>query len=125
MRYSHQRELIKEILYSTNSHPTADWVFSQVKKMIPTISLGTIYRNLRQLDDLDIIKTIYDGPVTRYDWNKEPHDHLKCRICGVLIDVKLSDVRIKEIVEERFDFKVEDVDMTLIGICNKHLKNKK
>jgi len=125
MRYSHQRELIKEILYSTNSHPTADWVFSQVKKMIPTISLGTIYRNLKQLDDLDIIKTIYDGPVTRYDWNKEPHDHLKCRICGVLIDVKLSDVRIKEIVEERFDFKVEDVDMTLIGICNKHLKNKK
>ena len=125
MRYSHQRELIKEILYSTNSHPTADWVFSQVKKMIPTISLGTIYRNLKQLDDLDIIKTIYDGPVTRYDWNKEPHDHLKCRICGVLIDVKLSDVPIKEIVEERFDFKVEDVDMTLIGICNKHLKNKK
>ena len=49
MRFSHKRELIKEILYSTNSHPSAEWVYNKVKKVMPAISLGTVYRNLKKL----------------------------------------------------------------------------
>jgi len=122
MRFSHQREVIKEILYATNSHPTADWVFSKVRMSIPSISLGTVYRNLKQLDYLGVIKTIYDGPITRYDWNNEPHDHFKCKKCGALVDVALSDSSIKENIKDKFNFKVDDVEITLIGTCNKHLK---
>ena len=48
MRYSHQREVIREIIFSTNSHPSADWVYAKARKAIPNISLGTVYRNLKQ-----------------------------------------------------------------------------
>ena len=85
MRFSHQRDTIQKIIYSTNSHPTADQVFIKAKKIIPNISLGTVYRNLKQLEKAGILQTIYDDNIIRYDWKTEPHNHLKCKICGDLI----------------------------------------
>ena len=120
MRYSHQRELIKEIVYSTNSHPTANWVYGEVKKSVHNISLGTVYRNLKQLNDKGMIRTIYDGAIARYDWNKDPHDHLKCKICDDLIDVQLFDDEIRKTVKKQYKFEADDVEMTLIGTCHKH-----
>ena len=120
MRYSHQRELIKEIIYSTNSHPNADWIYIEVKKSVPNISLGTVYRNLKQLNDEGIIRTIYDGSIARYDWNMNSHDHLKCKKCGNLIDVQLPEPDIKRKVKKKYNFKVDGVEMTLIGTCSKH-----
>lgn len=122
MRYSHQRETIREIVYSTDSHPTADWVFSRAKKSIPNISLGTVYRNLKQLEDTGDLHTIYDGNIARYDWNTQPHDHLKCKECGDLIDVQLQDEDIRSDIKKKFKFAVDDVEMTIIGTCHKHVK---
>ena len=113
-------ETIKGIVYSTNSHPTADWVFGQAKKKLPNISLGTVYRNLKRLSNSGNVRSIHDGTVMRYDWNREPHDHLKCKVCGDLIDVRLLDEDIRKIVREKYNFEVDDVEMTLIGTCNKH-----
>ena len=47
--YSRQREAILEVLRSTDTHPTANWIYTEVKKTIPNISLGTVYRNLKCL----------------------------------------------------------------------------
>lgn len=120
MRFSHQREAIREIVYKTNSHPTADWIYNYVKKEIPNISLGTVYRNLKQLEDNGAVKTIVDGNIARYDWNLESHDHLKCKICGDLIDVNLMDEDIQSTVKKKYKFKVDNVEMMIIGTCNKH-----
>ena len=121
MRYSHQRDTIRKIIYSTNSHPTADQVFIKAKKIIPNISLGTVYRNLKQLEKAGILQTIYDGNITRYDWKTEPHNHLKCKICGDLIDVDMADLIIQPDFEKKYKFEVDDVEMTIIGTCNKHI----
>jgi len=122
MRFSHKREAIQEIVYGTNSHPTADWVFQKAKVKIPNISLGTVYRNLKQLEDAQLIKTIYDGKIARYDWNREPHNHLKCKICGDLNDVQLFDNQIRKTVKKQYKFEPDDVVMTIIGTCHKHNK---
>ena len=71
MRFSQQRETIKNVVRGTNSHPTAEWVYTQTKKVIPNISLGTVYRNLKTLQETGQINVIHDGPVARYDWNLE------------------------------------------------------
>ena len=93
VRFSHQREKIREIVYNTNSHPTADKIFLEAKKSIPKISLGTVYRNLKQLEISGEIKTIYDDNIARYDWNTEPHNHLNSKNCGDLIDIVLSEFK--------------------------------
>jgi len=120
MRYSQQREAIRDIVCGTRLHPTADWVYNKAKKIIPNISLGTVYRNLKRLEEEGEINTIYDGNIVRYDWNKDPHDHLKCKVCGDLIDVQLFDDNIRETVLKKYKFEVDDVEMTIIGTCHKH-----
>ena len=120
MRYSPQREAIKEIVYSTNSHPTADWIFSQAKEQHPTISLGTVYRNLNQLSEQGVIRQIHDGTMARFDWNTSDHDHLKCTLCGELFDVNILDTNLKKSVKKTFNFHVDNVEMVLIGTCQKH-----
>ena len=120
MRYSHQREVIRKVVYSTNTHPTADWVFCEVKKILPSVSLGTVYRNLKQLEVAGSIVTIFDGPVARYDRNTLPHNHLKCRICGNLIDIEFPEEEIEELFKNNHKFKVEEINMILSGTCIKH-----
>lgn len=122
MRYSVQREKIKEIVYNTNSHPTADWIFQKVQESVPNISLGTVYRNLKQLEEKGDIRMIMDGAIARYDWNQEPHDHLKCKECGDMIDVHLLEDDFQETVLKKYQFSVDDVEMTILGTCHKHIK---
>ncbi len=120
MRYSQQRETIKDIISNTNSHPTADWIFDRVKEAIPNISLGTVYRNLKQLEEDGTIRTIADGSKARYDWNTEPHQHLRCTVCGELSDIHIADSDIKTMVKENYQFDVNQIDMVLFGTCQKH-----
>jgi Fe2+ or Zn2+ uptake regulation protein len=120
MRYSYQRETIREIISNTNAHPTADKIFQQAKHRIPNISLGTVYRNLKQLEAVGSVRLIYDGKVTRYDWNMKPHNHLKCKICGDIKDIHMLSNDIRSCVQKKYKFEVDDVEMTIIGTCNKH-----
>ena len=121
MRFSQQRETVKNVVRGTNSHPTAEWVYTQTKKIIPNISLGTVYRNLSQLSDNSSIRTIQDGSVTRYDGNIKPHHHLKCDECSEIIDIEIHDLNLKNIIKSKFDFEPSDVEITVTGTCNKHI----
>ena len=120
MRHSLQRDTIKNVVCSTTCHPTADWVYNEVRKLIPNISLGTIYRNLSQLSDNSSIRTIQDGSVTRYDGNIIPHHHLKCIKCGEIKDINIHNLNLKEKIKSKFDFDPSDIEITVIGKCNKH-----
>ncbi len=120
MRFSKQREIINNVVHSTNLHPTADWVYEKAKKSLPNLSLGTVYRNLKQLNEQGSIRVIYDGSLARYDWNVDPHDHMKCKECGRMIDIELSNEQLKNVVKRKYNFEVSDVEITLIGNCNNH-----
>ena len=120
MRYSYQRTIIKDVIFSTNCHPTADWIFKEVRKIIPNISLGTVYRNLKQLTDRGQIKIIQDGSIMRYDGNMISHHHLKCEECNEIIDINFDNIDLKRVVKTKFDFELSDIDITITGKCNKH-----
>ncbi len=120
MRYSQQKEVILNLIYSTKSHPTVDWIYNNARTQIPNISLGTVYRNLKQLEKDKLIMTIFDGNIARYDSNMEQHDHLKCNICGDLIDINKNNIDISKTILRNFNFKVTDIEMTISGTCKKH-----
>ena len=124
MRFSKQRELIQDIVQRTNSHPTANWIFNKAKKEISNISLGTVYRNLSQLNKDGVINIFYDDNIARYDWNTVAHDHLKCNKCGKIIDIKLHNRKLKKEVLKQYKFEAENIEITISGICENHMNFK-
>jgi Fur family peroxide stress response transcriptional regulator len=88
-RPSRQRELVFEIVASTHSHPTADWIYEEARRRLPRVSLGTVYRNLQVLEREGRIRAIDSwGKSTRYDADLSPHYHFLCDGCGGISDME-------------------------------------
>ena len=124
MRYSLQREIIKKIVCSTKSHPTAEWIYSEAKKKIHNISLGTVYRNLKRLEEIGSINLIHDDNIIKYDGNTKEHHHLKCTECGKLIDIDIASNFNRSKIVKDYAFEPEDVKFFILGKCKKHKKTK-
>lgn len=117
-RNTNQRRLIYEVLKSTNIHPTADWIYEQVKREIPNISLGTVYRNLKVLKEEGKIIEINDGKQSRFDARTDKHFHFKCNSCGGIFDIDREDaIVVNKLKLEEIGFTVSDIDVVFTGIC--------
>ena len=85
---SKKRDAILQCIRGTKSHPSAEWVYQQLKPEIPDLSLGTVYRNLAMFKADGTIQSL--GTVAgleRYDGNTDPHTHFICTHCGKVIDL--------------------------------------
>lgn len=88
-RYSRQREKILEVLRDGKNHPSADVVYEKMKILFPSISLGTVYRNLSVLNEQGLVNRItHPGGPDRFDADINKHSHFYCEICGKIYDVK-------------------------------------
>lgn len=85
-RVTSQRELILNYLKNTKSHPSADTVYQEVRKILPRISLGTVYRNLEYLKNKGQIVEL-KGKVKRYDADLSDHHHFICDQCQNIFDI--------------------------------------
>ncbi len=118
-RMTKQRKAILRILKSTDSHPTADWIYEEVRNEIPNISLGTVYRNLNVLAEHDKIRVLdYGSNHSRFDGNPKPHYHFRCESCGGVydLDIDLSADLNKKINEET-GFIAHSHRLEFSGIC--------
>lgn len=119
-RYSRQRERILEVLRSTESHPTATWLYDKLKPEFPRLSLGTVYRNLAILIDLGFARKIDAGSTfDRFEAKTEPHYHLICRKCGKIEDFeKHFFPEIDEEIRRSTDFDIEGHRIDFFGTCS-------
>lgn len=118
---SKQRERILELLGSTVSHPTASWIYDKLKKEIPELSLGTVYRNLNILIEQGLIRKIdFGSTCDRYDADISPHYHFICERCGSIIDLKIPiDGELNKTVEKATNFKTKRHRIEFYGLCDK------
>jgi len=90
MRLTTQRQIIFEELAKVTSHPTANEVYDMVRKRLPRIGLGTIYRNLELMAASGMIRKLeVGGNQKRFDAGMAPHYHIRCTGCGCVRDVHL------------------------------------
>jgi Fur family peroxide stress response transcriptional regulator len=87
LRLTGPRRVVLEVVRGTGSHPTAEWVYRMVRRRLPRVSLGTVYRNLRLLAAEGLLKEL-PGPHTRFDGNLQEHYHVTCVRCGSMVDVE-------------------------------------
>ncbi len=90
MRLTTQRQIILEELGKVTSHPTANEVYDMVRKRLPRIGLGTVYRNLELMAETGIIlKLEVGGTQKRFDATVDPHYHIRCLSCGKVDDIAI------------------------------------
>jgi Fur family transcriptional regulator, peroxide stress response regulator len=89
-RKSKQREKIYKIIKGSTLHPTAQWIFDELNKEDPTLSLGNLYRNLSILVEEGSIKCKEFGDgIEHYDAIVELHYHFICNKCGKVSDFSM------------------------------------
>jgi Fur family transcriptional regulator, peroxide stress response regulator len=86
LRLTGPRRLVLEVVRGTDSHPTAERVHEMVRRRLPRVSLGTVYRNLRLLVAQGLVNEL-PGPHARFDGNVSDHHHFTCLGCGRIADV--------------------------------------
>jgi Fur family peroxide stress response transcriptional regulator len=119
LRRSKQREAILDFLRNTSSHPTAYQVYEAVRKEIPNISLGTVYRNLKLLSsEAEILELDLGGSLSRFDGNTRSHYHFRCEGCGRVFDVdEPVDLERNERVAKKTGFMVSHHILEFRGLC--------
>jgi len=118
-RQSKQRNRILELLRSTASHPTADWLYEQLKKEFPRLSLGTVYRNLSTLIDQGLVKKIHFGSTfDRFEANIQPHYHLICESCGNILDFEMPIYDdLNQQAKQLTNFDIRHHKLEFFGMC--------
>jgi Fe2+ or Zn2+ uptake regulation protein len=121
LRSSNQRSLVRQIVESAHDHPTAQAVFERARRRMPSISLGTVYRNLQLLVDQGLLsEQKVDNRPARYEANRYRHYHICCLQCGALEDLS---VPYQEILDRRVQkmvrYKLREHRMEFYGICPK------
>lgn len=121
LRMTRQRRLVYDALIAESDHPTAEELFSRVKKRMPTISLATVYNCLEKLVECGLIRQVNrDRDSTRYCGNLKPHAHFYCNACGKVIDIDLTRPELRRLHAAAGDgFHVEQFDVNFRGLCPK------
>ena len=119
-KHSRKREAILNKLLTADRHPTADWIFQELKTELPDLSLDTVYRNLRLFKQDGVISSI--GNVNgqeHFEVHKEAHGHFICDVCH-----HVEDIAITEEIQHSFEQvknirlgKVDRVELTVRVIC--------
>ena len=118
-RMTKQRAVILEALRSVSSHPTADEIYGMVRKKLPRISLGTVYRNLDLLTASGEIRRLDKAGVQkRFDGDLSPHHHVRCINCGRVGDVHLH-LDVPSAPEDAVPgFTIHNIEMEFVGLCH-------
>ena len=122
-RMTKQKRVIQEVLCSTRSHPTADWIFEEARKQIPDISLGTVYRNLQVLLEEGKIQELnYGKDQSRFDGDPEHHYHFVCTCCGQVMDFMPDAPPLPQELLDSAPGRVDSYRLECYGLCQGCLK---
>lgn len=118
-RHTAQRAAIYRYLKGVKTHPTADEIFTQVREVLPEISLATVYKALEAFVESSVARKLALGVgPARYDGRTEDHDHVRCLKCGAVRDVVgLHDSELIRGLDSDDGFEILDYRLELIGYC--------
>lgn len=126
MKYSKQRQLVKEKITGRKDHPTASTIYEELRKNDKNLSLATVYRNLNFLvENKEVKKIVLDGE-DRFDPNICEHGHFICDDCEEVQDIEIEKELIELIKKNSSNVAgtIYTCDFTIRGICDKCKKKK-
>lgn len=122
LRMTPQRAVLLRALAETHTHPTADALCRMVRRVLPTVSQATVYRNLQELVRAGLIATLERaGGAVQYDPNPDDHHHFICSRCERVSDIYLKDVgyAIDRVRSSAVPGRIERAELQLHGLCDR------
>ena len=118
-RNTPQRRVVLEELQKLTSHPTATDLYEIARKRLPSISLGTVYRNLELLSRVGVIQKLeLGGTEARFDGNSNSHHHIQCLECGQVVDLHgLADKVPIALPKEQNGYTILGHRLVFYGLC--------
>ena len=118
-RHSRKRDAILNCIRQSRVHPSAEWIYAQLKPEHPDLSLGTVYRNLalfRESGEVVCVATVRGAD--RLDACTEPHAHFICEQCGAVLDVDVPQDDRRSDLETRYGVRVRRSELLFRGVCS-------
>lgn len=114
-----QNSLVYEAVNKLQSHATADKIYDMIVQEHPTISRGTVYRNLNRLAEMGKIRKMeIPGGPDRFDHRCHDHCHVKCERCGRVFDVDMAYITgLEKNITDTHGFTFTGYDILFRGIC--------
>lgn len=111
-----QRQVIKQIIRETDEHLTAEQIYIQAIKRMPSIAIATVYRNLSLMVRTGEIRrvSVLNAP-DRFDRTMLPHNHMICDTCGKFVDVSLPELQ--AFLETKIKEPILSYELTIRTIC--------
>lgn len=121
MRNTVQRDLVYKVVCDSSDHPAAETVYMRARAVMPNISLGTVYRNLKLLVSLGKVREIpLASGGSRFDKTVIAHAHFRCRVCGEVTDAEVNSIdALAEELRSCSGFEAESTEVMFTGICAK------
>jgi len=120
LAFTFQRQVIYEAVVDSREHPTPELIYEQVRQRIPSISLGTIYKNVKTFLDAGVLKevTLHHGSL-RLESNMTPHHHLVCSSCKAIFDIEASAVEPVQLPKTELPagFSIKQCRVEFVGVC--------
>lgn len=119
LKLTHQRLEIYRELAAAADHPTAEMLYTRLRRRLPTLSLDTVYRTLATLEERNIISRVHtDESQARYEAEMAPHHHALCRKCCSITDFQWDFLDAAPLPDGLADWGTfEDTKVTVRGIC--------
>jgi Fur family peroxide stress response transcriptional regulator len=126
VKLTQQRLVILKEVFGRRDHPDAETVFRAVRRMLPTVSLDTVYRTLWFLHDLGLVEALGSGIGSlRFDTNRRLHHHFVCRRCGAIHDFTDDGFDKLTVPEAAIAFgRIEKTQVEFRGVCKNCDKSK-
>ena len=116
---THQRQMIYRVLAESEDHPGPDVIYRKVKRLIPAISLATVYKNIKTFVGMGLLREVGSQPgAYRLDANLDRHHHLVCIRCKAVVDFcdpQLDDIRPTERYPK--NFRILHYQVEAFGVC--------
>jgi len=119
VRMTPQRHAILAYLLDTMCHPTADEIYKALADRFPSMSVATVYNNLRLFKEAELVRELtYGDSSSKFDANITHHYHVICKECNTIVDFEYPCLdEVEEVVSEKTGFVIEDHRMEVYGVC--------
>lgn len=112
-----QRRMILDVIRESDRHMTAEEIYIETKKRMPSVAMATIYNNLKILTEQGVIRRLqFAGMPDHYDRNMVYHEHLICESCRNVTDAEMGDLL--PVLEQRLGIHITHYNLSMFYICD-------